>query len=145
RAHRTDARNAIAEEDLLRLGQRLVFVRSCRGGYRPADKSLRCIHEGAGWIAPRIAFNPAAGRIASSCRYARQLHRGAVRDERMPIDALERHRTVTDDSVEVGGGWKALLCPQLLVPPGAEDPARSRVCGNVVAQPPLQFADRVRA
>ena len=76
---------------------------------------------------------------------AGRLHRRAVRDQRVAVDALEHDRPVADHGVEIGGGREALVRPQFLVPAAADDPARVRMRGRISRQPLLEIGERAGA
>ena len=138
RAHRPDASHAIAEQDLLRFGERLVDLGRCRLGNGFAD-------ELAGGIDKHSVVDLTPVRCRRGGGHARGLHRCAVGDDRMAVDALEHDRPVGDDGVEVGGGREALVGPQLLVPAAALDPLHVRVRCGIVAKPLLQLRQRSTA
>ena len=103
------------------------------------------IDQAHGIVDEQPVFDAAAGRRRRLRGDSRGLHRGAVGNKRVPIDAFQHNRAVRNDCVEVGGSGEALDRPQLLVPAAADDPPRLGVRGAVGAQPLLQVGERARA
>ena len=125
----------MAEQDLLRLGQRGVGFGGRRGGDLGPDQAHRIIDE-------QPVLDPPARRRRGRCADPRRPHRRAVGDQRMAIDPRQHDRAIGDHRVEVGGGREILHRPGFLVPAAADNPARVRIGPRIILQSLLQLAER---
>ena len=71
-----------------------------------------------------------AAQNLPSCHRRRAHHASlpqglSVRNDRVAIDALEHHRTVGKQGIELGTVWKRAIVPVVLVPSSATNPSRA--------------------
>ncbi len=103
------------------------------------------IDQGPRGIDEQAVLNLAPGGGGCRGRDSSGLHRRAVGDDRVAVDAFEHDRPVAYDRVEVGGGREGLFRPQFLVPAETENPFGVGIGGGVIAKPLLELGKRAGA
>ena len=105
-------------------GAHELLVRRRRDRVR--DQGHRVVDEDAGRRAVLVAQDAPAGGIRGGLCDARELHRLRVREQRMPVDAVQHHRPVRQRSAQRAVRGKGLAGPEVLVPAVADDPRIAR-------------------
>ena len=114
------------ESPALRLGDRVhdlalqFFARRPR--HRALHDALRVVDEHAARAPVRVVFDAAAGGILRRGCDAGRVHRHPVREVRVAVHALEKHRVVRDGGGELHVRRESRVGPAVLVPAASGDP-----------------------